>query len=154
MREYESIFVLDPGADEAQVDAELNKIREFLASRNSEVTEIQKWGRRKMAYEVKKNKEGVYTLIRFNGGPQVPTELNRRYRLNENMLRYLTVLYEKPPVVEGVVEGEQTEAHPGQAKADEVRSEPVETSSRGVDGAENEGDKEQNEESPRIEVPE
>lgn len=113
MREYESIFVLNPAADEAQVDAELAKIREFLASQNSEITEIQKWGRRKMAYEVNKNKEGVYTLIRFNSGPDVPAELNRRFRLNENMLRFLTVLYEKPPVAEGAAEGEQAEARQG-----------------------------------------
>jgi small subunit ribosomal protein S6 len=96
MREYESVFVLNPSVDDAQVDAELAKIKEFLSARNSEVTEIQKWGRRKLAYEVKKNREGIYTLIRFNADSSVPTELDRRYRLNENMLRYLTVLYERP----------------------------------------------------------
>jgi small subunit ribosomal protein S6 len=100
MREYESVFVLNPSVDEAQVDVELGKIKEFLASRNSEVTEIQKWGRRKLAYEVKKNREGIYTLIRFQADSNVPTELDRRYRLNENMLRYLTVLYERPSVEE------------------------------------------------------
>jgi small subunit ribosomal protein S6 len=154
MREYESIFVLDPGADEAQVDAELDKIREFLSSQNSEVTEIQKWGRRKMAYEVNKNKEGVYTLIRFNSEPQVPTELNRRYRLNENMLRYLTVLYEKPPVVEGVVEGDEAKAHPGEKKAVDLSSDPVDAEIPGVVGAKNEGDEERDDEHTTGEVPE
>jgi small subunit ribosomal protein S6 len=98
MKEYESVFVLNPSVDDSQVDAELEKIKEFLTGRNSEITEVQKWGRRKLAYEIGKNKEGIYTLIRFNADSSVPRELNRRYRLNENMLRYLTVLYEKPPV--------------------------------------------------------
>ena len=101
MREYESVFVLNPTIDDAQVDVELEKISEFLKGKESEITEVQKWGRRKLAYEINKNKEGVYTLIRFNAEPSVPTELDRRYRLNENMLRYLTVVCERPPAGEG-----------------------------------------------------
>jgi small subunit ribosomal protein S6 len=93
--------VLNPAIDDAQVDVELEKISEFLKGKESEITEVQKWGRRSLAYEINKNKEGVYTLIRFNAEPSVPTELDRRYRLNENMLRYLTVVCERPPVGEG-----------------------------------------------------
>jgi small subunit ribosomal protein S6 len=100
MREYESIFVLDPTVSDSHVDMELEKIREFLGTRECEITEVQKWGRRKLAYEVKKHKEGIYTLIRFSATADVPHELGRRYRLNENMLRFLTVVYEKPPVEE------------------------------------------------------
>lgn len=115
MREYESVFVLDPSIEDAQVDTELEKIKEFLGSRNSEITEIQKWGRRKLAYEVRKRKEGVYTLIRFQAEPGIPAELDRRYRLNENMLRYLTVAYEAPPAVEeaGAEEGSGSEGGEG-----------------------------------------
>jgi small subunit ribosomal protein S6 len=98
MREYETVFVLNPAVDDAQVDAEVERIREFLTGKNGQVTEIQKWGRRKLAYEVGKSKEGIYTLIRFHSDSSVPAELDRRYRLNENMLRFLTVVYEKPPV--------------------------------------------------------
>jgi small subunit ribosomal protein S6 len=100
MREYESIFVLNPDVSDAQVDVEVEKIREFLVSRHSEVTEVQKWGRRKLAYEIGKSREGIYTLIRFNAESNLPAELDRRYRLNENLIRFLTVLYEKPTAVE------------------------------------------------------
>ena len=108
MREYESIFVLNPTVDDAQVDVEVGKITEFLTGRNSEVTEVQKWGRRKLAYEINTHKEGISTLIRFSSETDVPVELDRRYRLNENMLRFMTVLYERPPVEEapGEEEGE------------------------------------------------
>lgn len=117
MREYESVFVLDPSIEDAQVDVELEKIKEFLGSRNSEITEIQKWGRRKLAYEVRKRKEGVYTLIRFQAEPEVPAELDRRYRLNENMLRFLTVAYEAPPVVEETApEGAESGAGEGRGE--------------------------------------
>jgi len=100
MREYESIFVLNPDVSDAQVDVEVDKIREFVTSKKGEVTEVQKWGRRKLAYEIGKNREGNYTLIRFQSDSMVPQELERRYRLNENMIRFLTVLYEKPSVPE------------------------------------------------------
>jgi small subunit ribosomal protein S6 len=100
MREYESIFVLSPDVSDAQVDVEVEKIKEFVTSKKGEVTEVQKWGRRKLAYEIGKNREGNYTLIRFQSDSVVPQELERRYRLNENMLRFMTVLYEKPSVPE------------------------------------------------------
>lgn len=116
MREYESIFVLDPTVSDSHVDMELEKIREFLGTRECEITEVQKWGRRKLAYEVKKHKEGIYTLIRFSASADVPHELGRRYRLNENMLRFLTVVYEKPPVEEPKP-GEERAAADGQEAA-------------------------------------
>jgi small subunit ribosomal protein S6 len=100
MKEYESIFVLDPGVDDARVDVEVEKIREFITTHSGEITEIQKWGRRKLAYEVNRRKEGIYTLIRFKSTSELPAELNRRYRLNENMIRFLTVLHEAPPAGE------------------------------------------------------
>lgn len=100
MREYESIFVLDPSVDDAQVDVELEKINEVMSKGDGEVTEVQKWGRRKLAYEIRKKKEGIYTLIRFRAGTETLTELERRYHLNESLLRHLTVLYEAPPAGE------------------------------------------------------
>ena len=105
MREYESIFVLNPDVSDAQVEAEVEKIREFVISKKGEITEVQKWGRRKLAYEIGKNREGNYTLIRFQSESVVPQELERRYRLNENMIRFLTVIYEKPSVPEPRPEG-------------------------------------------------
>jgi small subunit ribosomal protein S6 len=96
MREYETIFVLDPDVDESQVEVEVNRVRDIVTGRAGEITEVQKWGRRKLAYEINRKKEGIYTLVRFQGGPEVLSELNRRYRLNENLLRHLTVLYEGP----------------------------------------------------------
>jgi len=96
MREYESIFVLDPEVEDSQVDVEVAKIRDIVTEGSGEILEVQKWGRRKLAYEVNKKKEGIYTLVRFKAGAEVLAELNRRFRLNESLLRHLTVLYEGP----------------------------------------------------------
>lgn len=98
MREYETIFVLEPNQDEATVDTEIEKIRDLVIGGGGTVDAVEKWGRRKLAYEIRKRKEGIYTLIRFTADAPVLEGLNRRYRLNETLLRHLTVLYEAPPV--------------------------------------------------------
>ena len=97
MREYETIFVLEPGHDEGVVDGEIEKIRDIVSQDGGEVLAVEKWGRRKLAYEIRKKKEGIYTLIRFKALASVLPHLNRRYQLNEGLLRHMTVLYEAPP---------------------------------------------------------
>lgn len=97
MKEYETIFVLEPSHDEGIVDAEIEKIRDIVSQDGGEVVAVEKWGRRKLAYEIRKKKEGIYTLIRFKANASVLPNLNRRYLLNEGLLRHLTVIYEAPP---------------------------------------------------------
>lgn len=128
MKEYESTFVLDPNANDAQVDQELEKVRDFVAARNGEITEVQKWGRRKLAYEIDKKREGIYTLVRYKSTAEVPAELDRQFRLNESMLRYLTVVCERPPLNEGgEEEGAATEDAPRAEGAPAPASSPAAT---------------------------
>jgi ribosomal protein S6 len=58
-------------------------------------------GRRKLAYEIRKKKEGIYCLIRFKGEPSILPIIGRRYQLHENLLRHIIVLYEAPPIDTG-----------------------------------------------------
>lgn len=97
MREYETIIVLDPSMGETGLDEEIGRVQNIITTRNGEVTGVEKWGKRKLAYEVNRRKEGLYALIRFKGHGEILSELERRYRLNESMLRHLTVVSEGPP---------------------------------------------------------
>lgn len=105
MKEYETIFVLEPNFDDAAVDQEIEKIKEIVSQDGGEVVAVEKWGRRKLAYEIRKKKEGIYTLIRFKALATVLPLLARRYHLNENLLRHMTVLYEAPPLGDGLTAG-------------------------------------------------
>jgi small subunit ribosomal protein S6 len=98
MKEYETIFVLEPNFDEAAVEQEIEKIRDIVTGGGGEVVAVEKWGRKKLAYEIRKKKEGIYTLVRFKAESSVLPLLGRRYQLHENLLRHMTVLYEAPPV--------------------------------------------------------
>ena len=102
MKEYETIFVLEPNYDEASVEQEIDKVREIVTGNGGEVVAVEKWGRRKLAYEIRKKKEGIYILIRFKGEPSVLPIIGRRYQLHEHLLRHLTVVYEAPPADLGI----------------------------------------------------
>ncbi len=109
MKEYESVTVLRPTMNEDDIEAEVKAVTGVITGNGGEVLEVERWGRRRLAYEIDKLHEGIYTFYHFNGTSQTVQELERRYRLNERMLRHLTVLSEGPVArepEEGEGEGE------------------------------------------------
>jgi small subunit ribosomal protein S6 len=107
---YETVFVLDPSLDEKAVANEIEKIEALIRDHNGQVLKIDKWGKRRFAYPIKKKHEGFYTLILFEGEGGIPKELGRTYELNELCLRYLTVVAqeEAEPVISAGKEKEVT----------------------------------------------
>jgi small subunit ribosomal protein S6 len=91
MRDYETVFILDPKLDNDQVNDEIAKIRDLISSHEGEVIGVEPGGKRKLAYEINGNKEGYYTLISFKSKPSSLPELERLYKLNENVLRHIIV---------------------------------------------------------------
>jgi len=113
VREYETVFIIDPSCDESQVEQEVNTVKEIIAAGSGNVVEAQSWGRRRLAYDIKKKKEGTYAFVRFSGEPSVLQELNRRLKLNELILRHLIVASQQ-------LEGEEGES--GSAEHDDSDS--------------------------------
>ncbi len=91
MRDYETVFILDPGLEEADIKDEIGKVESLIASLNGEVTGVEPGGKRRLTYEIKGNKEGYYTLITFRSDPAKIAELERAYKLNEKVLRHIIV---------------------------------------------------------------
>jgi small subunit ribosomal protein S6 len=83
--------------DEKEVEAEIQAIQDLITGTGGTIEEVERWGRKRLAYDIQKVHEGTYTLIRFKGQAQTLKDLDRRYRLNEKLLRHLTVLSEGPP---------------------------------------------------------
>jgi len=96
LKEYETVIVLEPTLDEGRVNQEIETVGNVIAQGGGEVLEIQRWGRRRLAYEVRRRREGIYSLIRFRSERAVLEELERRFKLNESMMRHLTVLSPGP----------------------------------------------------------
>jgi small subunit ribosomal protein S6 len=105
LREYETVFVLHPTYEEKEVEAEIQLVSDMITNSGGSILEIDRWGRRRLAYEIDKVHEGIYTLLRFSSDTPVLKDIDRRFRLNERMLRYMTVISEgplAPPRTEGV----------------------------------------------------
>ncbi len=91
MREYEACFVIHPRVDEAGIEQEIGAVTGVISAGGGELVGVHKWGRRKMAYPVQKVRDGYYVLVRFQGESGVLSELDRRFKLNESVLRHLVV---------------------------------------------------------------
>lgn len=91
-REYETVFILDPGLEESRVNDEIERATALIGEQGGSVDEVERWGRRRLAYEIGKKRDGVYTLIRYRAQGPVVRELERRLGINESVLRTLTVV--------------------------------------------------------------
>jgi small subunit ribosomal protein S6 len=93
---YETTFILDPSLDENQANEEVKKVGQWIQDLGGEVLEVQRWGKRRLAYEINRRRDGIYTLVLYQGPGAIVKELERRLRLNESVLRSLTVLHVPP----------------------------------------------------------
>lgn len=91
MRIYESIFVTRSDLDDAQLDDGVERVKKIIEKFGGEILKIEKWGKKKLAYPVKRNKYGHYVLIYFNGQAETISELDRHYKLTEDIIKHFTV---------------------------------------------------------------
>lgn len=106
MTKYETTFILDPGLDEAQATEEVEKVVQWIKSQGGEVLEVQRWGKRRLAYEIDRRRDGIYTLLLYQGPGAIVKELDRKFRLNESVLRSLTVIHVPPELTQPQVDAE------------------------------------------------
>lgn len=107
---YETTFILEPGLDENKVNEEVEKVSSWIKDLNGEILEVQRWGKRRLAYEINRKRDGIYTMVLYQGGGPLVKEVERRLRLNESVMRSLTVLHVPPELTQGVPEGEAAAA--------------------------------------------
>src|SRR5208337_2277184 len=91
MRIYEELFILRPDAPEEEIDQLIEQLTTQIASQGGNVDKSEKWGVRKLAYRVQKRNEGFYVLLQFTAKPETVRELERRLRVADSVLKFLTV---------------------------------------------------------------
>lgn len=103
MKLYETTVIYDPGLEETRVNEEVERVTQPIAQAGGEVIEVQRWGKRKLAYVIRKRRDGTYVHVKHKSPPELIAEMDRRFRLNESVLRHLTILapkdLPKPPEV-------------------------------------------------------
>ncbi len=91
MRIYEELFIVKPDAPEEEVDQFVEQLQTHLTTAGATVDKVEKWGKRRLAYRVEKYREGTYVLMQFTGGPEVVKEFERRLRVPDSVMKFLTV---------------------------------------------------------------
>jgi len=95
MRVYESAILINAALDDEAIKNLIERIKETITTSGGEILEIDDWGRKRLAYQVKKSKIGYYVIFRFNSQPDIVPKLERYYQLDETILRYLTISLSK-----------------------------------------------------------
>ena len=90
MKNYELVYVVRQNAEDEVKEAVLNKIQEVISA-NGEVEKVDTWGNRKLAYQIAKFSEGFYVLVNFKASADLPKELDRNLKINENVIRHMIV---------------------------------------------------------------
>jgi small subunit ribosomal protein S6 len=100
IKEYEAAVVLHPSLSEEQLEAQVAAIQKLIETNGGHDIEIDRWGRRRLAYEIQHVHDGYYVFFRFRSGPETPGPVNHGLRLNEAVIRHIVVI--APPKQEHV----------------------------------------------------
>lgn len=98
-RTYESVVIFDSTLAESQVEDRVERFKGILSGDGSSAFEVDHWGKRKLAYPIQKNEQGIYAVLRYEAEPDEVKEFDRIARLDEMVLRHLTVV--NPPQAPG-----------------------------------------------------
>lgn len=95
MRTYELAIIIGPNVDEEGANQVVENLTQFIQAANGEVTSVDKWGRKTLAYPINKHREGTYMLINSKMDPSTLVELERNLKLSEQIIRYLLIATEE-----------------------------------------------------------
>jgi small subunit ribosomal protein S6 len=91
MRIYEELFVVRPDVTDEEIDPFIEQLTTVITSKGGKIDKTDKWGVRKLAYRIEKRNEGYYVLIQFTAGPEIVHELERRLRVADMVMKFITV---------------------------------------------------------------
>ncbi len=130
MRKYETIFISDPDLQDQARSELFEKVRNIITRENGILLNFDEWGNKKLAYEIKKKVRGHYVCLTYGGTGALVTELERNFRLSDDVMKFMTILIsdevteeELAQEAQAVAETEQADQAAEDAKEPEVQSE-------------------------------
>jgi len=104
MRRYETIVIVDPDLGEEQRGPVFDRLRELIPQKGGLLVEIDEWGSRKLAYEIKKKQRGYYARVDFCGSGGLVSEMERQFRIDDRVMKYMTILLDEDADMERIQE--------------------------------------------------
>ncbi|MBQ1501400.1 MAG: 30S ribosomal protein S6 [Firmicutes bacterium] len=95
MREYEVMYIIKPNFEDDKYTEIIEKYNALIQANGGEILKVEPWGKRRLAYEIEKLREGYYVLLRINGAPELPKELERNFKIADEIMRYLVIRVEE-----------------------------------------------------------
>jgi small subunit ribosomal protein S6 len=123
MRRYETIFIIDPDLSAEKREPVLERVKDVIAQQGGYLAFVDDWGTRKLAYEIIKKERGYYLRFDFCGTGAVVDEIERFFRIDDRVLKYMTVLLDKNADIEKIKE--EVAAAESKAKKAEEPAEPA-----------------------------
>jgi small subunit ribosomal protein S6 len=109
LNQYETVLIIDPNVESEDIERIMEDVQNLISGSGGQVIKVDKWGKKKLAYEVKGNRDGYYGLINFEAEPQFIQRLGRYYGLTEQVIKYMTVRPEESSESERKVDKREDE---------------------------------------------
>ena len=120
MQMYETIFILDSLLAPEEIDKNIGRVKEMIETNWWKILTVEKWGKRRLAYEIQKKQYGFYVAIEFEGEGPIPNSIEREYNFNDKSLRYLTYRYTKNKIIARKKEAELKKDQPKTAEVPKI----------------------------------
>lgn len=95
MTNYETLYILKPDFEEEKKDALIAKFSEIITSNGGTITKTDEWGKRRLAYPIDYINDGYYVLTYFSANTELPAELERNFKISDDVIRYIVVNLDK-----------------------------------------------------------
>lgn len=129
MRRYETIFIIDNDLSKEERSPIFEKLKDLIQQHNGLQVMVDEWGTKRLAYEIKKKARGYYVCLDYCGSGTLVNEIERFFRIDDRVLKYMTVVLDKDVDIENVKEeiAKAEEAKAAQAKAEEAKAAQIDT---------------------------
>ena len=117
---YESVVIINAALEDDQINTAINRIEVSIKTNGGEIEEVDQWGRKRLAYPINKSKSGFYVVFRYVSPSDAVAKIERDLRLDETVMRYLTVLLDSRALEHYAQQKNKAE------KAKELESQPTE----------------------------
>jgi small subunit ribosomal protein S6 len=117
LRTYEALYIISTSIEDDGIQTIVNDVESLVTKQGGTIVRSENWGRRKMAYEVKKQSEGNYVLLRFQASPEFVARLESYFKLSEAIIRYIVVHFDEHTL--------QLEAEQQRRREEEIRASAV-----------------------------
>jgi len=92
MKQYECLYILKPDMEDEAKDAAVKKFSDIVTSNKGEIVKIDEWGKKRLAYPIQYIEDGYYVLMYFKSAPELPSELERNFKISDDIMRYMVTL--------------------------------------------------------------